>query len=127
VQTPGFVNYPDSSPNLAFSLWITSGLPLIWEQSRRPRDSHISDYFTFPRLILWEMPITTIRPRLYVANFCRLPLVPGTRILCIFVARFFRFLLLVKSFCLNGEEGRQREIENGECHSDYQPHDAADQ
>ena len=41
TPTPGFVNYPDSSPNLAFSLWITSGLPVIWEQSPRPTDSHI--------------------------------------------------------------------------------------
>ena len=62
-----------------------------------------------------------------MANFCRLPLVRGTSILGVFVALFFRFLLLIESFYLNGEEGRQREIENGEYHSDYQPHDALDQ
>jgi hypothetical protein len=26
-RNAGFVNYVDSSPNLTFSLWITSGLP----------------------------------------------------------------------------------------------------
>jgi hypothetical protein len=34
VKSPGYVNYPDTSPSLAFPVMgITAGLPVIWAQS----------------------------------------------------------------------------------------------
>jgi hypothetical protein len=42
MLSPGFVNYPDSSTILAYTLWMTSGLPVIREWLRF--DSHNPNY-----------------------------------------------------------------------------------
>jgi len=44
-----------------------------------------------------------------------------------FVAILCRLLSRLERFCVDREECSQREIENGEYHSDYKPHKTADQ